>query len=143
MEAAGLYSGLVDLKASIYRWRNLSPAEANEMANLAGLIQAQAAAIDLTPAEPAWNIHASADDMQQVQLTIQQLSVQMLELEYTLIPHGLHVVGKPFNQAQYANMLGAMAESQNMGEVAPAAIEAIINGSNAAKAAELSGLLAS
>ena len=140
VEAAGLYSGLVDLKASIDRWRNLSPAEATDMASLAELIQAQAAAIDLTPAVPVWNLHASADSLQQVQHTIQQLSVQMLELEYTLIPHGLHVVGKPFNDSQYANMLSAMAESHNMGEVAPAAIDAIVKGSSAAKAAELSGL---
>ena len=143
VEAAGLYSGLVDLKASIDRWRNLSPAEAADMASLAELIQAQAAAIDLTPAAPVWNIHANANSMQEVQHTVQQLSVQMLELEYTLIPHGLHVVGKPYTESQFTDMLSAMAESQNIGEIAPAAIDAIVKGGSAAKAAELSGLPAS
>ena len=141
VEEAGLYSGLVDLKASIDRWRNLSPSEARDMASLAELIQAQAAAIDLTPAEPVWQID-TPEQMSAVQDTVQRLSEQMLELEYTLIPHGLHVVGKAFSQDQYLNMLSAMAESQGLGDVAPAAIQAVVNGATAAKAAELSGLQA-
>ena len=141
VEEAGLYSGLVDLKASIDRWRNLSPSEARDMASLAELIQAQAAAIDLTPAEPVWQID-TPEQMSAVQDTVQRLSEQMLELEYTLIPHGLHVVGKAFSQDQYLNMLYAMAESQGLGDVAPAAIQAVVNGATAAKAAELSGLQA-
>ena len=143
VEEAGLYSGLLELKASIDRWRNLSPAESLDMAALAELIQAQAAAIDLTPAEPVWQINPNDGSLAQVQNTIQQLSVQILELEYTLIPHGLHVVGKPYSDTQYINMLGAMAQSHHLGEVSTAAIEAIVKGSTAAKAAELSGLPAS
>ena len=143
VEEAGLYSGLVELKASLDRWRNLSPSEAADMESLAQLIQAQAAAIDLTPAEPVWQIRVHDDSLKQVNEQVQALSVQILELEYTLIPHGLHVVGKPFTQTQYVNMLNAMAQSQQLGEVAQAAIEAIVNGASAAKAAELSGLPAS
>ena len=100
VEEAGLYSGLLELKASIDRWRNLSPAESLDMAALAELIQAQAAAIDLTPAEPVWQINPNDGSLAQVQNTIQHLSVQILELEYTLIPHGLHVVGKPYSDTQ-------------------------------------------
>ena len=45
---AGLYRGLVDLKSSIERWRGLSP-DASERDQLAVLVQAQAAAVDLAP----------------------------------------------------------------------------------------------
>jgi len=143
VEEAGLYSGLVDLKASIDRWRNLSPSESVEMASLAELIQAQAAAIDLLPAEPVWHIAEDGHSLPSVQHTIGQLSTQILELEYALIPHGLHVVGKPYTDSQYTDMLSAMAESQQLGEVAPASIHAIVQGQSAAQAAELSGLPAS
>src|SRR3712207_9443587 len=47
---AGLYRGLLDLKASLDRWRSSGPD-----AELAALVQAQAAPVDLSPAEPAWN----------------------------------------------------------------------------------------
>ena len=35
----------------------------------------------------------------------------MLELEYTLIPHGLHIVGEPLTQEERVDMLSAMAEA--------------------------------
>jgi len=35
----------------------------------------------------------------------------MLELEYTLIPHGLHVVGRPASKPERADFLAAMADS--------------------------------
>ena len=143
VEEAGLYSGLVDLKASIDRWRNLSPSDAVDIQSLAQLIQAQAAAIDLLPAEPVWQLKDNEQAALEVQQHIQHLSTQILELEYTLIPHGLHVVGKPFTESQFTDMLSAMAESQHSGALDPAAIQAIVKGSTAAMAAELSGLPAS
>ncbi|WP_163365695.1 cobaltochelatase subunit CobN, partial [Enterobacter asburiae] len=51
---AGLYKGLVELKASIERWRGLSPDDGAEREDLSRLIQAQAGALELTDAEPAW-----------------------------------------------------------------------------------------
>ena len=48
---AGLYRGLVDLKASLERWRGLAPDETAERAALAELLQAQAAELDLAPAD--------------------------------------------------------------------------------------------
>ena len=52
---AGLYRGLLDLKASLDRWRGLDPdADTGQRDALAALIQAQAVAVDLAPAEPAW-----------------------------------------------------------------------------------------
>ena len=50
---AGLYRGLLDLKASLDRWRALAPdADAEQRDSLAALIQAQAAALDLARPSP-------------------------------------------------------------------------------------------
>lgn len=96
---AGLYRGLLDLKASIDRWRAQDPdTDPNARLTLAGVVQAQAAAVDLTTAEPPW---ADPD------AEIARLTEALLELEYTLIPHGLHVVGVPPDAAQRAELLDA------------------------------------
>jgi magnesium chelatase subunit H len=90
---------LLDLKSSIDRWRSLEPdAEIGQRAALAGLIQAQASEVNLATAEPVW------DDPE---ATIHALGRALLELEYTLIPHGLHVVGEPPDAAQRSEMLDA------------------------------------
>ncbi len=97
---AGLYRGLIDLKASLDRWRTLDPqTDPEQRATLAALVQAQAAEVDLAPAEPAWTDNAAAE--------IARLSDAVLELEYTLIPHGLHVVGEAPSPAERAEMLDA------------------------------------
>jgi magnesium chelatase subunit H len=99
---AGLYRGLLDLKASLDRWRTLPPnADTEQQISLAALIQAQAAAVDLTAAEPAWTGDLAAP--------IERLGRAVLELEYTLIPNGLHVVGEPPPAAVRAEMLDAAA----------------------------------
>jgi magnesium chelatase subunit H len=98
--SAGLYKGLVDLKSSLDRWRNLEPeADADQRASLAQLIQAQAAVVNLAEAEPAWGDTPFAE--------IDRLGAALLELEYTLIPHGLHVVGVPPHAEARAEMLDA------------------------------------
>ena len=56
---AGLYRGLVDLKASIDRFRAMEPDD--ERSRLAELIQSQAAAIDLAKPEPAWDRSANEE----------------------------------------------------------------------------------
>ena len=96
---AGLYRGLTDLKASLDRWRALPPeATQAEHDGLAALIQTQAAAVDLAQAEPAWENPEAA---------IEPLATKLLELEYTLIPHGLHVIGQPPGPRARAEMLDA------------------------------------
>ena len=98
--AAGLYRGLVDLKASLNRWRMMEPdADAGQRAALAQLVQAQAVVVDLATAEPAWGEDAV--------LRIDALGVALIELEQTLIPHGLHVIGEPPNAAERAETLDA------------------------------------
>jgi magnesium chelatase subunit H len=97
---AGLYRGLLDLKASINRWRALEPgSDIEQQVALAVLIQAQAAAVELAEAEPAWSGDAEA--------RIMALGGELLELEQTLIPYGLHVIGEPPNPVDRAAMLDA------------------------------------
>ncbi len=97
---AGLYRGLLDLKASIDRWRSSDPANDTEQrGSLAILIQAQAATVELASAEPAW-----AD---QAEREIERVHRELLELEYSLIPNGLHVVGEVPTAPQRVEMLDA------------------------------------
>ncbi len=101
---AGLYKGLNELKATIERWRNLDDTGVAEADTLSELIQAQAAELDLSHAEPAWSV-----DAREAQIT--KLQDDVRELEYTLIPHGLHVVGEPLSEAERADMIQAIGES--------------------------------
>jgi magnesium chelatase subunit H len=101
---AGLYRGLLDLKSSIDRWRALEPnVSANEREALASLIQAQASAVDLAEAEPEWGEDAEA--------RIFKLIHDVADLEQTLIPHGLHVVGETLSDAERGELLELMAET--------------------------------
>ena len=132
---AGLYKGLNDLKASIDRWRT-QPADSADRPELASLIQAQAAELNLCEAEPLWNIksHGEADDR------IQVLGDQILELEYTLIPHGLHVTGRPLSPAERVDMLLSMADSFHSVQLDRAAVESIVAGQTAEKALRIAGI---
>lgn len=96
---AGLYKGLLDLKSSMDRWRNLEPdVDAAQRDSLAELVQAQAAAVELAQAAPAWANPEAA---------IHKLGAELLELEYALIPHGLHIVGAPPSADERKDMLDA------------------------------------
>ena len=86
---AGLYRGLLDLKASIDRWRTMEPDTDPEQRDaLETLIQAQAESVELRG-------------------SIERIAADLIELEYTLIPHGLHVIGEPPTQEERAGMLDA------------------------------------
>ncbi|MGF1502955.1 MAG: magnesium chelatase subunit H [Paracoccaceae bacterium] len=103
---AGLYKGLAELKASIERWRASPPDAAAERAELEMMIQAQAAAVDLAEAEPVWNGHAAVE--------VSALWARIRDLEETLIPHGLHVLGEIPPVSERADTLAAMAEAQGI-----------------------------
>jgi len=90
---AGVYKGLSDLKALIERHRALPPQAVQEADELATMIHEQAAALEL-PAGPVAQIHDA-----------------LLELETTLIPHGLHIVGQPAAPEQRAELLRALADA--------------------------------
>jgi len=134
---AGLYKGLIDLKSSVESWRALTDAEAVRRDNLAQLIQSQAASLELASAEPAWGSGAAA--------RIVGLAKHILELEYTLIPHGLHVVGRPLSPEQRVDFLTAVADSscaEGSERVAPgrAVVQALVDGLLPASALSRAGL---
>jgi len=88
---SGLYRGLADLKDSLSRWRQLAtddPARADMLA----LIRDQAAAVDLTESDP------------------EKLWLTVLETEGSLIPDGLHIVGRPMTKETAEVMAGMIAD---------------------------------
>ncbi|MHB2167142.1 magnesium chelatase subunit H [Alsobacter sp. R-9] len=123
---AGLYRGLLDLKASIERWRQTDPALIEERARLAELVQAQAAAVDLAAAEPAWGEDSERH--------VVDLAHAVLELEYTLIPHGLHVVGQELSVAERVDMLAAVAEASHGVRPQRPVLEALVAGASSTEA---------
>jgi magnesium chelatase subunit H len=126
---SGLYKGLLDLKSSIDRWRTGDASSAGR-ADLAAIIQTLAAELDLIPASPLWDLTLAGD----ADSRVAKLSADMLELEYTLIPQGLHVVGRAPDAAERVDMLMAMAEATH-GRIPPkAAVQAIVSGASAAQA---------
>jgi magnesium chelatase subunit H len=86
LSTSGLYKGLADLKDSLTRWRALAP-DAPERGDLRVLIAEQARLVDMDGTEP------------------DALWVRLLETEGALIPDGLHVVGRPMDDAARAEMI--------------------------------------
>jgi magnesium chelatase subunit H len=91
---AGLYKDLVELKASVERWRALTDErDTDERADLELLIADQCEALDIEGGE------------------IGALSARLYELERALIPHGLHVLGETPSGAAREDLLDAMEEA--------------------------------
>jgi magnesium chelatase subunit H len=130
---AGLYKGLQELKASLDRHRALGPADAAERAALVDLIQTQAIAVDLVSEDTDWN--ADPDDH------IQALGRDVLELEYALIPHGLHVVGEKPDPAVLAETLVAMAAASGI-TLTPLAADRLVAGDDLGDVIKTAGLAA-
>lgn len=120
---AGLYQGLMDLKGEIDRFRSLEPEAQAERSGLATMIQSQAAALELAAAEPAWG--------EQAEQRIVKLAADVLELEYTLIPYGLHVVGRAPTPAQRIDLLLSLAEASHGQHPPRDQIEALVGGRTA------------
>ncbi len=97
---AGLYKGLADLKATVDRWRALAPTALTERRDLAAAVKAQAAALDMTNADEAWTDCGDAE--------VPVLAGRLLEMEASLIPHGLHVVGEAVSDAERRDLLEAV-----------------------------------
>ena len=117
---AGLYKGLIELKSALDRWRTAPPESGRERAELAELIQAQAAAVDLAEAEPLWE-----GDLEG---RIRDLADAVLELEYTLIPHGLHIVGETPSVEERCELLEAFAEASRGVHVDHDLVEKLVAG---------------
>jgi len=112
ISSAGLYRGLLDLKAAIDRWRG---ADAHERGELVTMIADLAAACDLE------------FDASDAERAVPALSARLYELEEALIPNGLHVLGQPPSAAERVDLLAAMATAR--GEtVARAELVALVDG---------------
>jgi cobalamin biosynthesis Mg chelatase CobN len=98
---AGLYRGLIELKGTLDRYRSLEPKRLKR--ELATMIQAQAAELELAPAEPAWADPRRPD---------RRLNEAVLD-RYTLIPHGLHVVGQAPSPVERTDLLLSLAEASH------------------------------
>jgi magnesium chelatase subunit H len=118
---SGLYRGLTDLKATIQRWRALPPSAGEERASLESLIGEQARALDLD------------DDLSGI-------VAKVFEMEQTLIPEGLHVVGEAATPQARVELLAAMAKAGGAGEPSHEALEILVAGGAPQAALAKSGL---
>ncbi|WP_291134063.1 magnesium chelatase subunit H [Hydrogenophaga sp.] len=120
---AGLYKGLVELKGLLERFRSLEPEAQAERDEMLPMIQTLAQELELCAEGSAWN---------DPEAQVVRLTDAVLELEYTLIPCGLHVVGQAPNASERIELLLACAEAahgQPGGEqVLRPAIEALVAG---------------
>ena len=123
---AGLYKGLLDLNALLDRWRSSLPEAVTERDALAPLIQAAAVELELAGAMPEWT---GASEGQ-----VRGLGEALYELEQTLIPNGLHVIGKGAEPHERVDMLLAIAEARGS-QLSRASIEALVAGAATAKTA--------
>ncbi len=117
---AGLYKGLIDLKEALDRYRNLDPSAQFERNELSLMIQAQATELELAAAEPGWG---SAADTH-----IAKLNNDVLEVEYSLIPYGLHVVGQAPSEAERVDLLLSCADASHGSKPERSLIEALVAG---------------
>jgi magnesium chelatase subunit H len=102
VSAAGLYKGLIDLKATFERWRGMDDRTGEaERASVVALLQEQATALELATATPLWTPVNTA--------SIERVRQKLLEVEQALIPVGLHIVGKTPSIEERADMLLAIA----------------------------------
>jgi len=120
---AGLYKGLMELKDTLERYRGLEPDAQAERDELAVMLQAQAAALDLCEAEPAWGEAAQA--------RLNKLNEEVLELAYTLIPYGLHVVGQVPSVPERVDMLMSCAEAWHGQKLSRESLQALVDGASA------------
>src|SRR6056297_394840 len=115
-----LYQGMLELKASIDRWRSEQDRGSVARGDLAALIQLQASELDLCEATPTWT-EDSGDN-------IEALRRELLEVEQTLIPHGLHVVGDLPSRSERSDLLQAIAHASHTLTLDGKACEALLEG---------------
>ncbi|MBS0240587.1 MAG: magnesium chelatase subunit H [Proteobacteria bacterium] len=105
---AGLYRGLLELKALMADWRQIAPSERADRRDLLLAIQAHASSLELAAGEPAWEVDKDEPMV--------RLANAIIELEYTLIPNGLHVVGAAMPADERRDLLAAVADATRDGE---------------------------
>ncbi len=123
---SGLYKELVSLQQSIERWQQMGPDQAQDRASLTELIHEQAQSIDL-------KVPASLDSAVGADHAgwIEPLQNQLLELEYALIPEGLHVMGQAPTREQRLGTLKVMADAMGLNAAQNVALmEALVDGAS-------------
>ena len=125
---AGLYKGLLDLKALVDRWRATEIEASAERAALTPLIFEAAEALHIALIE-------GSDDAR-----VNALIATLQELEQTLIPNGLHVLGEPFTADERTDLLLAVAEAREGPKPGREAVQSIVDGADARTALGISGL---
>ncbi|NBN63109.1 magnesium chelatase subunit H [Pannonibacter tanglangensis] len=122
---AGLYKGLQGLKASLDHYRGLAPGVDAERERLLLVIRSQAEQLGLT---------SGTQDLT-TEAFVLRLVAMVTEMEYALIPDGLHVIGRGMGPRERAEMLQHMATGLSAGTVAlpdPALLASIAAGDSAA-----------
>jgi len=99
---AGLYRGFADLKDGLTRLRSL-PDDAGERPELMRAVQAQAEALEIRIDAASWELDPEH--------AIARLVRDLNELEQTLIPFGMHIVGEPMDESERRDMLVAVGRS--------------------------------
>lgn len=127
---AGLYKGLADLSDTISRWRQLSPDQAIQRADLEELIFSLAGELDLLP-------EAATDD---AAAGIETIRTRLMEIEGSLIPEGMHIAGRAPDAAAMEGLLAAMPEGEGETALPAAAIRALAEGVQPATIAQRLGL---
>ncbi|MEN0002110.1 MAG: magnesium chelatase subunit H, partial [Pseudomonadota bacterium] len=134
---AGLYKGLLDLKATVDRWRASDPEAIAERVDLTSAIHAQAVALDLVEEKTSWSEQGLTE--------VPALAHQLHEYETMLIPHGLHVVGEPVSAEARADMVETAREAlvEAGADADPEALDAVLSrlDENLAKDHELPALM--
>jgi len=128
---SGLYNDLQSLKETLDRYRALPPGDP-EGPRLLPVIQEQAAGLDLVASEPAWNGDAEA--------RVDRLARELAELEQTLIPCGLHVLGEPMPEPARADYLAAIVDNEGVEPLPEATVKALVAGRDAPAALREGGL---
>ena len=123
---AGLYKELAELKSLLDRWRGADVDAEKEREDLIEVIHAQAEALDLVKVDHKWT-------MDDAETHINTLNQDLFELEYALIPHGLHVVGKTANDEERADLLEAMIEGEET-SITRMALNHLVSGDSAKQA---------
>ncbi len=125
---AGLYRSLSELRASINRWRGMTPVERKEAEDLLAVIQQQAEEMGLPLINPS-----DPDDQ------IDTLRGTLDDYEQTLIPTGMHVIGKPMAEQDRQAVARAMWSMLDLGEADDDVVETLTSMTDPAALAERSG----
>ncbi len=98
---ADTYNELRDLQDEIARWSSTDPANVSLKQTLFEDILNQAQALEFVLSED-----------ERADVIIERLRSELLTIEKTLIPHGLHVAGEAPSEGERLELLAAMAEAQ-------------------------------